>query len=141
MITPTSESGLQTERTQLAWERTAVGFLTIGVLVLLRNGELPFPGRSLAPTLAFALTIVVVLIGKARSSGVMTSRAGVLAIGCATVGLATAIGVLFLSDEPSETPRSGSDTTTQHRRAHARAANLSPAHQLAPVEHAPLPVC
>ncbi|UQX11337.1 DUF202 domain-containing protein [Candidatus Mycobacterium methanotrophicum] len=99
MIAPTGEAGLQAERTQLSWERTAIGFLAIGMLILLRHKELPFPGRSVAATMAFALTIVVVLIGKARSSGAMTARTGILAVGYATVGLAITVGVLILSVE------------------------------------------
>lgn len=97
MATPTGEPGLQTERTQLAWERTAIGFLTIGALVLLRHRELPFPGRSLAATMAFSLAIAVVLIGKARGIGKLTAGAGILGIGCATVGLAATVGALILS--------------------------------------------
>lgn len=97
MATPINQPGLQTERTQLAWERTAIGFLTIGALILLRHRELPFPGRSVAATMAFSLTIAVVLIGKARSIGRMAPRAGILCIGCGTVGLAVTACVLVLA--------------------------------------------
>jgi uncharacterized membrane protein YidH (DUF202 family) len=95
VISPTGKPGLQTERTQLAWERTAIGFLTVGALVLLRHDELPFPERSVVATMAFALTIVVVLVGKLRSFNVLASRGGIFSVGCATVGLATTAGVLI----------------------------------------------
>jgi Domain of unknown function (DUF202) len=97
MAIPTDKPGLQPERTQLAWERTAIGFLTIGALILLRHRELVFPGRSFAAMLAFTLTIAVVLIGRGRSVGLMPSRTGILAIGCATVSLAITVGVLILT--------------------------------------------
>jgi uncharacterized membrane protein YidH (DUF202 family) len=97
MATPTGEPGLQPERTQLAWERTTIGFLTVGALVLLRHGELPFPGRSVAAAMAFSFAIMVMLIGKARSVGAMTSHAAIYALGGATAALATVIGVLILS--------------------------------------------
>jgi hypothetical protein len=47
--------------------------------------------------LAFTLTIAVVLIGRGRSVGLMPSRTGILAIGCATVSLAITVGVLILT--------------------------------------------
>lgn len=99
-MNPTGKPGLQVERTQLAWERTAIGFLAVGALVLLRHDELPFPGRSVAAMTAFALTIVVVMIGRLRSAGMLTARATIRGIGCATIGLATVVGLLISLVQP-----------------------------------------
>lgn len=97
MVDATGKPGLQTERTELAWERTGIGFLTVGALVLLRHDELPFPQRSVVAIIAFALTVVVVLVGKLRSINVLASRGAILSIGCATVGLAMTVAVLIAS--------------------------------------------
>jgi putative membrane protein len=99
VITSDSDPGMQPERTQLSWERTAFGFLGVGILIMLRHGELDLFGRSVSATIAFALAIAIILTSRRRIGGVTFSRSRISAIGFATVGLATAIGVLIISAE------------------------------------------
>ena len=99
MSTSGGDPGMQPERTQLSWERTAFGFLGIGILIMLRHGELDSLGRSVSATVAFALAVAIVLTSRTRTGGVTVSRSRISTIGFATVGLATAIGVLIISAE------------------------------------------
>jgi uncharacterized membrane protein YidH (DUF202 family) len=99
MARSTEKSGLQPERTQLSWERTSIGFLAIGALVLLRNGELQFGGRAAAAAIAFGLAVAVVVVGGFGARRMMTSPAlVVVTIGWATLGLAAVvIGLIVFS--------------------------------------------
>nr|WP_163797694.1 DUF202 domain-containing protein [Mycolicibacterium sediminis] len=83
--------GLQPERTALSWERTSLGFLAIGALVLLRHAELALPGRFVVAALAFALALAVIVVGRRRAA---RRRIAVLCVGWATVALAGAVCVL-----------------------------------------------
>jgi uncharacterized membrane protein YidH (DUF202 family) len=94
---PHDKPGLQAERTQLSWERTAIGFLAGGAIPLLREGgPLAFARTSLA-ILAIALAFLVIWLGYARARHMrMTPRAEVYLLGGATAVFATVI-VVFLA--------------------------------------------
>ncbi|PRC42223.1 hypothetical protein C6A85_000000111600 [Mycobacterium sp. ITM-2017-0098] len=105
------QPGLQVERTQLSWERTALGFLVSGALVLLRpNGPLEV-GRILLALSAALLALLVVWLGRRRRKRVKTihpvtgkniiadPRTEVYLIGCAAAIFAAAIVVLLWSEK------------------------------------------
>jgi putative membrane protein len=57
---------LQAERTQLSWERTALGFLGCGVLLLFRHpGPFMF-GQTLLTVMAMSFAVLAVGLGHAR---------------------------------------------------------------------------
>jgi putative membrane protein len=100
--------GLQPERTQLSWERSAIGFLASGAIPLLRQSGALTVGRILLAVTAALLALLVLRPGRRRGQRMRAlrliagknsvSHAGteVLLIGWATAGLATAIAVLDL---------------------------------------------
>lgn len=91
------DAGLQPERTHLSWERTAIGFVAIGALVLLRHGGVPFTGRSVVAVIAFTLALAVTLLSRTRLTTVTVSPVVVLTLGYATTALAFAVSLLILS--------------------------------------------
>jgi uncharacterized protein DUF202 len=94
---PRERPGLQAERTQLSWERTAIGFLTSGAIPLLRGGGPLAPGRTGLAVLAVLLALLVVCIGRDRARHFRTSPAvAVYLIGGATTVFATVIVTLLL---------------------------------------------
>jgi uncharacterized membrane protein YidH (DUF202 family) len=89
--------GLQAERTQLSWERTAIGFLAGGAVPLLRDGGPLAFGRTSLAILAILLALLVVWLGYARAKRMrMPPKAEIYLIGGATAGFATVI-VVFLA--------------------------------------------
>jgi uncharacterized membrane protein YidH (DUF202 family) len=107
-LQPPGKRGLQAERTQLSWERSAFGFLVSGALVLLRqNGPLEV-GRTLLALTAVLLALLVLWLGRRRAQRikavriiagketVAAPRSEVLLIGCATAGFSTAIVVVLM---------------------------------------------
>jgi putative membrane protein len=66
--------GLQIERTHLAWERTAIGFLAIGVIVLFNSGGPLREGRTTLALLAIAPGLVT--FGISRMRGRIALRTG-----------------------------------------------------------------
>jgi putative membrane protein len=103
-----SKPGLQSERTLLSWERSALGFLVGGALVLLRQHGPLGPGRTVLALTAALLALVVLGLGYRRSRQITASpviagrlvlvapRAEVLVLGGATVSFSTAIVVALL---------------------------------------------
>lgn len=104
---PSDKPGLQAERTQLSWERSAFGFLVGGALVLLRQHGPLGVGRTLLTVAAGLLAMLVLWLGhrRAQRTKVVRNVAGkdvvaapwleVPLIGYATAAFATAI-VVFL---------------------------------------------
>lgn len=100
--------GLQAERTQLSWERSAFGFLVGGALVLLRQGGPLEVGRTVLAVTAAVLALLVIWLAHRRAqrinSGrtvdghytVTAPRSEVFVIGGATATFAAAIVVVLL---------------------------------------------
>src|SRR5262249_39732218 len=88
--------GLQAERTQLAWERTAIGFLAAGAIPLLREGgPLAFARTSMA-IIAILLALLVIRLSWVRARRMrLPPRMEIYLIGWATAVFATII-VVFL---------------------------------------------
>ena len=97
-----TDAGLQGERTQLSWERSAIGFLAGGAIPLLRV-EGPLGGaRPVLAATGVALAILVVWLGRRRAKHVTAGpdsvpapRTEVFAIGVATTGFAALIIAVF----------------------------------------------
>lgn len=95
--------GLQVERTQLSWERSAFGFLVGGALVLFRpHGPLE-AGRVALASMAGLLALGVFALGYVRSRRVRHGvrhipppRAEVVLLGYGTAVFALAIVVALL---------------------------------------------
>jgi len=98
--------GLAAERTLLSWERSALGFLVGGALVLLRQHGPLGPGRAVLAVTAVLLAMLVLALGYRRSRQIRAApvveavirapRAEVLLIGAATVAFATAVVAALL---------------------------------------------
>jgi hypothetical protein len=88
--------GLQAERTQLSWERSAFSFLVAGALPLLGRGPLD-AGQTVLPIVGAALAMLVVWLGRRRARRI-TADPGVevVLIGWATAGFAALIVVFAL---------------------------------------------
>ena len=83
--------GLQAERTQLSWERSALSFLVAGALPLFGKGALD-DGRIILPAVGALLAILVVWLGRRRARRFMAvPKAEVVLLGWATVGFAVLI--------------------------------------------------
>jgi len=91
---PPEKPGLQAERTQLSWERSAFSFLVAGALPLLGRG--PFDdGRVVLPIVGALLAILAVALGRRRSRRITAGPTyEVILLGWATAGFATLI-VMF----------------------------------------------
>ena len=88
--------GLQAERTQLSWERTAIGFLAGGAIPLFREGGPLAFGRTSLAILAVLLALLVVWLGYVRAKRLRKPpKAEIYLIGWATTGFATIIVVLL----------------------------------------------
>lgn len=100
--------GLQAERTQLSWERSALGFLVGGAIPLLREGGPLEVVRGILAVLAVALALLVVWLGMVRGRKT-NARAGVvpapgtevLVLGWAVAGFAAAIVVTLMLRTPA----------------------------------------
>jgi uncharacterized membrane protein YidH (DUF202 family) len=100
--------GLQAERTQLSWERTALGFLVGGAIPLLREGGPLEVVRGLLAVLAVALALLVVWLGRVRGrqtnagAGIVPPpRTQVLVLGWAVAGFAAAIVITLMLKLPA----------------------------------------
>jgi uncharacterized membrane protein YidH (DUF202 family) len=73
---PRDLPGLQAERTELAWERTALGILASGVFLLLRQqGSLDL-GRVLLAVAALSISVLAAVTGWLRGRRIQAMRAG-----------------------------------------------------------------
>jgi uncharacterized membrane protein YidH (DUF202 family) len=103
---PESDSGkpgLQAERTLLSWERSSLGLLVGGALVLIRHHGPPIAGRVVLAALAGLSALVVLGLGYRRSRRIRTESTTcvevptlevlVLGYGTAAFGLAVAIAL------------------------------------------------
>jgi uncharacterized membrane protein YidH (DUF202 family) len=100
--------GLQAERTQLSWQRSAIGFLASGAIPLLRQGGPLAVGGTVLAVTAVLLALLVLRLGRRRGQRIRAirriagknivpnARTEVLLIGWATAGFATAIVVLLM---------------------------------------------
>lgn len=99
MTTPAhrpEKRGLQAERTQLAWERSAFSFLVAGALPLLGQGPLN-AGRTVLPAIGAALAILAIWLGHRRARRIMAEpKTEVVLLGWATAGFAALILVVIV---------------------------------------------
>jgi putative membrane protein len=105
---PRDKPGLQAERTELSWERSAIGFLAGSVILLLRQTGALAVGRTLLAAAAVLLALLVVGLGRRRGRRaravrviagkniVSDARTEVLLIGWAVAGFAAATVVVLL---------------------------------------------
>ncbi|WP_006243684.1 DUF202 domain-containing protein [Mycolicibacterium tusciae] len=93
MTSRPEKPGLQAERTQLSWERSALAFLVAGALPLFGHG--PFDvGRTVLPVVGAMLAILAVWLGRRRARRAMVEPKGeVVLLGWATAGFAALIVV------------------------------------------------
>src|SRR5689334_15293133 len=83
--------GLQAERTQLSWERSALTFLVAGALPLFGRGPLD-DGRMVLPAVGALLAILVVFLGRRRARRFrVVPKTEVVLLGWATAGFAVLI--------------------------------------------------
>ncbi|MGV9797944.1 DUF202 domain-containing protein [Mycobacterium sp. NPDC003449] len=81
--------GLQAERTQLSWERTALGFVAIGGILLFRQHGPLAPERMGITVLALLISVAVVAAGQVRARRIPAAPGpAVVFVGSATVVLA-----------------------------------------------------
>lgn len=99
MTTPSrhpEKSGLQAERTQLAWERSAFSFLVAGALPLLGHGPLDV-GRTVLPVVGAMLALLAVWLGHRRARRISAApKSEVVLLGWATAGFAVLILVFHV---------------------------------------------
>jgi putative membrane protein len=89
--------GLQAERTQLSWERTAIGFLAIGAIVLFRHDGPLAPGRTIVAVATLLIALTVFGIARNRTRRMMDcARTEVLLVGLSTVVLAIVVVTMVL---------------------------------------------
>ncbi len=95
---PNDAGGLAAQRTVLAWERTALGILANGALLVLRDGGSGDPVARAGACWAAALALLTVQLGRSRRQVVLDgARSGrilapqwhvtVLAFGVAVLGV------------------------------------------------------
>lgn len=98
--------GLQIERTQLAWERSALGFLAVAAALLFHPTAPIIHGRLILGLVAIGLALAVFRISRSRGRIAATTPAGdpviapragaVVAIGGCTAVLAAVIALSVL---------------------------------------------
>lgn len=72
MTAPGGRSGLQAERTRLAWQRTALGLFANGTLHLLRH-QVPSVLNLVVAVLSVLLALAVIVFGRRRSRELLAS--------------------------------------------------------------------
>jgi uncharacterized membrane protein YidH (DUF202 family) len=89
--------GLQRERTQLGWERTAFSFMAVGILLGVRCREALLPGHSLLAVVALLAAATAALVRRRRLSdpdAAVAPAPSVIALtGAATAALGMACAV------------------------------------------------
>jgi putative membrane protein len=105
---PQDKPGLHAERTELSWERSAIGLLASSAILLFRQTGPLALGRTLLAATAVLLALLVLGLGRRRGRRtrairviagkniVTDARTEVLLIGWAVTGFATATLVLLL---------------------------------------------
>ncbi|WP_445942292.1 DUF202 domain-containing protein [Pseudonocardia sp. T1-2H] len=105
---PQDKPGLQAERTELSWERSAIGLLASSAILLFRQTGPPAAARTLLAATAALLAVLVLGLGHRRGRRtrairviagkniVSDARTEVLLIGWAVAGFATAIVLLLM---------------------------------------------
>ncbi|MBX7451102.1 DUF202 domain-containing protein [Mycolicibacterium sp. 3033] len=84
--------GLQTERTLLSWERSSLGLMVGGALMLIRHHGPPIAGGPWLATLAGLLAIAVLVLGYRRSRRIRSPHAvEVAALEVRVLGYGTAV--------------------------------------------------
>jgi uncharacterized membrane protein YidH (DUF202 family) len=101
----TEAPGLQAERTLLSWERTALGLLANGALLMLRGAGLTGPPILLPAGVALVLSVIATVIGLHRHRVIGPGAAGavaapsievsVLGAGVTIVGVLTLVAILL----------------------------------------------
>jgi uncharacterized membrane protein YidH (DUF202 family) len=93
--------GLATERTALAWERTALAMLTGGALLAVRHLDDPGSGALVLAALGLVLALLLAALGRGRTRLLLADptaspRRAVVVGGTAVVvfGLAVVVAVL-----------------------------------------------
>lgn len=91
MSSRSEKPGLQAERTQLSWERSALSFLVAGAIPLLGTGPLD-DGRAVLPVAGALLAILAVYLGRRRGRNfTLVPRTEVFLLGLSTAAFAALI--------------------------------------------------
>lgn len=105
---PSDKPPLQVERTLLSWERSSIGFLAVGAMLMFRQPGPLAVGRVGLGAAAIVMALMVVWLSRVRGRRIVAARrhdataavpspqTEVLVIGLATVGFAVAIVVALL---------------------------------------------
>lgn len=94
---PNDAGGLAAQRTVLAWERTALGILVNGALLVLRDAGSADPAARVGACWAAALALLTVALGRSRRGIVLAgARRGAVPAAPVHIGLLT-VGVLVLA--------------------------------------------
>lgn len=71
---PAERPGLQAERTALSWERSAIGLLAAGALLLLRHREPMTIGRAATAAAALLLALAMTWFARRRARALRKPR-------------------------------------------------------------------
>lgn len=82
--------GLQTERTLLSWERSSLGLLVGGALMLIRHHGPPIAGEPWLAASAGLLAVAVLVLGYRRSRRIRPGAVEVPALEVRVLGYGTA---------------------------------------------------
>jgi uncharacterized membrane protein YidH (DUF202 family) len=99
-VADSGKPALQTERTLMSWERSSLGLLVGGALVLIRHHGPTIAGRTVLAAVAGLLALVVLYLGYRRSRRIRSAEVEVpslevliLGYGTAAFGLAVAVAL------------------------------------------------